>query len=179
MTGRPENFRRGGSGEAAATPDATCTAARHDATRAAYRAGCRCPGAVEANREYNRNYYRAARSLDAFRERHNEAVRLSKQRQRADPATRERINARNRKSAQRRREQAAYDTRHGLDAVVVQRLAAGDAVPHNRAERLEAVRQLRHRGLAYKQIAARLNLIERQVHRDLAALGLTQQGAVA
>lgn len=63
-----------------------------------------------------------------------------------------------------------------VDEVTVERLAAGEApLPsYTRAERHEAVRRMRRRGLSEREMAARLHVGQRLVCRDLAALGLSE-----
>lgn len=64
--------------------------------------------------------------------------------------------------------------KYDVDDVNVGRALAGHSVDLTRAERLEAVRQLREQRLGYDAIAARLGLAQRQVHRDLTDLGLVR-----
>lgn len=60
-----------------------------------------------------------------------------------------------------------------IDEVAVARACAGARVELTRGERLDAVYRLRvHRGLGYDAIAELLHVAQRQVHRDLADLGL-------
>jgi len=153
------------SGEAGHPAAAGCTATRHDDSRAAYRAGCRCPGAVEANRRYYRDYYRNARAIDAFRERHNEATRRSKERLRADAAARARINARNRQWAQARRQRDGYDRRYLVDPVVVERLVSGERLRANRAEKQAALNVLLGKGLTLTAAAQQLGINSQYARR--------------
>lgn len=66
-------------------------------------------------------------------------------------------------------------TRVDVDQVKVARACAGEPVELNRAERLTAVQTLRRRRLTYPEIAGRLGVAARQVHRDLFELGLVRE----
>lgn len=67
-----------------------------------------------------------------------------------------------------------------IDEVVVARACSGAKVDMSRGERLDAVHRLRvHRGLGYQDIADLLHVDQRQVHRDLADLGLINAEAGA
>ena len=62
-----------------------------------------------------------------------------------------------------------------VDEVVVYRLVNRHplATPPRKAERREAVRQLRlNHGMTWPQIAEHLGILQRTVHRDMVALGL-------
>lgn len=61
------------------------------------------------------------------------------------------------------------------DEVKIARAIAGEPVELSRAERLTAVRVLREANISYPQIATRLNVHERQVHRDLVDLDLVNR----
>lgn len=170
-------------GEAGVAPPAEhCTAHRHDASRAAYQAGCRCAQAVQANRDYYREYNRLGREVASWRARQNEHARRYQERRRANPETHAQLLEARRNWRAARKEREQKDARRLVDPVVVQRLINGEPAQPNRPERLEAVRILRDRDLSYDDIAARLGVHPRQVHRDLAGLGLTaheQRGDVA
>lgn len=64
-----------------------------------------------------------------------------------------------------------------VDEVVVARAVRGDVIDLKRNERLTAVQILSNAGRTYRDIAARLHVSERQVHRDLADLGLVDRRA--
>jgi transcriptional regulator with XRE-family HTH domain len=71
-------------------------------------------------------------------------------------------------------------SRDELDEVKVDRACAGLPVHDlTRAERLEAVRRMRALTLSTRDIAARLRVDDRQVHRDLTDLALTDPTAGA
>lgn len=129
-----------------------------------------CDDCRTFERAYRRDYYRTRASIEAYRLADNAAAARRMARRRA--ADIESWRQRQRTYRQRRRAAALHDLRHGIDEVVVTRLVNGEPTHYNRAERLEAVRRLRDRGLAYRQIAERLHVEDRQVHRDLTALGL-------
>lgn len=178
MTRRPETSGASREGEALGAPDELRPCGTHAAIkRHRNRGEALCDACAEYQRTYNREYARVRLQSAVFRSRRNEAKRQRDRVIYTDPAKVAAINARRRQQHREALEQARREAR--VDAVVVARLIDGEPVSHNRAERLEAVRQLRSRGLAYKQIAARLSVLERQVHRDLTDLRLTRQGAVA
>jgi hypothetical protein len=59
-----------------------------------------------------------------------------------------------------------------IDEIAVERACAGESVRLSRPERLAAVRRLRTAGRGYEEIARRLRVDVRQVHRDLGDLDL-------
>lgn len=173
MTRQPEISGASKEGEAIGAPEAT---RRHQPCGTA--AGARwhqrrgqepCQPCREALRAYNREYARLARESAAWR------ARAAATKRRWDQQHREELNTGQRRRARIRRAQELRDARHATDHVVIDRLIAGEAVSHNRAERLEAVRQLRDRGVTYLDIATRLHIQHRQVHRDIAELGLVER----
>jgi hypothetical protein len=139
-----------------------------------------CQPCIDARRKWYRDRARLAYSLPTFRARENArtAARLARRRA-ADPDWRTRANlVRN----ERRRAQRAADrvaARRTVDPVVVDRLTDGLQVKANKPERLEAVARLHAQRCSYFQIAQLVGVTERQVHRDLAELGLTHQEAGA
>ena len=67
-------------------------------------------------------------------------------------------NAYARQRARELRQRAEHDRRHELDPIVVERLVNGEPANANRAERLEAFRQLLDRGHALNDAARRLGI---------------------
>lgn len=134
-----------------------------------------CEPCVEAERTYYRERARIAYSIPAYRARENArtAARL-RVRRANDPTYRQRVNEQRRRRRRLELEAERYDRLHRVDAVVVARLVDGERVPHNRPERLEAVRQLHERRYSYNEIAERLHVAQRQVHRDLNDLELVE-----
>lgn len=156
------DFRGDGGREAAVTPDAPVCGDRAGSwggidrhKRAGQR---RCDTCRRFASDYSREWYRVARSIEAFRARHNAIVAESHRRGRASAEARAADNARRRARKREQLQRDSYDRRHGVDAVVVQRLIAGEPVPHNRAEKFEAMRQLLTSGLPLSAAAQRLGI---------------------
>lgn len=173
---QPENVRRDGEGEVTVAPDAQ-PHGTHYAVKLHRRAGEQlCALCREFQRTYDREYGRLRRESAVIRASMNAAHRRWYDRTvRADPARAAVMNARRRGLLRATREREAYDQRHIIDEVAVRRAVSGEATPLNRPERLEAVRQLRDRGYGYNDIAERLGIAARQVHRDLTDLGLVDR----